>query len=105
MNTVFSAPKRAKFCIHLQRVEVDYVKENHYAVIYFAFFLPFFLFSSSHSIVMHRETCVKGFSETTARRIFKFSTNIGYHYLYPVRQNQHAHTYHSLYSSIFLFLQ
>ena len=44
-NTDFSAPMRAtvfKFCILLQRVEVYYVKENHDAEIYFAFFLPFF---------------------------------------------------------------
>ena len=51
---------------------------------------------------MHRETCVKGFSRTTAPRILEFYTNIGYHYLHHVRQIQHPHAYHSLYSFIFL---
>ena len=39
--TYLSVPMKAgvfKFCIHLQRVEVYWVKENHNAEIYFAFF-------------------------------------------------------------------
>ena len=77
-----SAPKRAgvfKFCIYLHGVEVYCVKENHDAEIYSAFFF-FFLFSISHSNEMHREICFKGFSGTTAPRILKFGTNIGYDY-------------------------
>ena len=74
----FSAPKRVrifKFGIHLQKIEVYCVKENHDDI----FVLPSFsllLFSISHSSVMHREICVKNFSETAAPRILKFSTNI-----------------------------
>ena len=45
---------------------------------------------------MHRETCVKGFSGTTAPKILKFGTNIGCHYLDCVRQNQQSPAYHSL---------
>ena len=102
--TDFSAPMTAritKFCIHLQTVEVYCIKENHDAEIYFAFLLLFFFFSISHSNVMHREICVKGFSGITAPRILKFGANIGYDYLYRVRENQHPHVYHSLYLSIF----
>ena len=42
--TDFSAPKTArvfKFCIHLQKIEVYCVKDNHDAQVSFAFFLPF----------------------------------------------------------------
>ena len=46
---------------------------------------------------------VKDFSGTTAPRILKFGTNIGYDLLYGVRENQHPHSYHSLYLSIFSF--
>ena len=63
------------------------------------FFFPFF-FSFFH-LLLH----VKDFSGTTSPRILKFATHIGYNYLYRVRQNQHPHSYHSLYLSIFLFLQ
>ena len=59
--TYFSAPKTARvfqLCVHLQRIEVYCVKENHDAKNYFAFFLPF-PFSISHSNVMHRNVCVK----------------------------------------------
>ena len=57
--TDFSAPMRAtvfKLCIHLQRLEVYCVKENRDIC----------------------EICVKQFSGTTAPRIFKFNTVIGY---------------------------
>ena len=67
-------------------------------------FYFFFLFFISNSNVMHREVYVKCFSGTTAHRILEFGTNLGYDYLYYVRQNQHPHSYHSIYSSIFLFL-
>ena len=52
---------------------------------------------------MHREICVKDFLETAAPRILKFGTNIGYDYLYCVREIQHSHVYHSLYLLIFSF--
>ena len=55
-------------------------------------FAFFFHFSISHSNVIHvqREICVKHFSETTAPRILKFGTNVGYDLLYCVKENQHA---------------
>ena len=52
---------------------------------------------------MHWETCVKGFSGTTAPRILKFVTKIWYDMFYCVRENQHLNTYRSLYLSIFSF--
>ena len=54
-------------------------------------FYIFFLFFISHSNIMHREICVKGFSPTTAPRTLKFGTNIGFN-LYRARQNQHPPT-------------
>ena len=67
-------------------------------------FTIFFHFSIFHSNVIHREICVKDFSGTTAPRILKFGTNVGYDLLYCVRENQHAAAYHSPYLSIFLHL-
>ena len=90
-----------KFCIHLERGQVYCGKENQDAVINFYLLFPFFLFSVSHSSVIHREICVKDFSGTTAPRILKFGINIGYDLLYCVKVNQHAASYHSLYLSIF----
>ena len=92
-----------KFLIHLESGQLYYGTENQDAEIYFYHLFPFFLFSISHSNVMHREICVKDFSGTTAPRILKFSTNVWYDFLYCVKENQHA--YHSLYLSIFLSLQ
>ena len=54
---------------------------------------------------VYREICVKGFSGTTAPRILKFGTNIGYDLLYCIQENQHAAAYHSPYLSIFLSLE
>ena len=45
------------------------------------------------------------FSKTTAPRIWKFGTNVGYDLLYRVKESQPAAAYHSLYLSIFLSLQ
>ena len=47
---------------------------------------------------------VKDCAATTATRILKFNTNIGYDLLYCVRENQCVHVYHFLNLSIFLFL-
>ena len=55
--------------------------------------------------IIHREICVKDFSGTTAPRILKPGTNVGCDLLYRVKENQHAAAYHSLYLSIFLYLQ
>ena len=44
---------------------------------------------------------IKDFSGTTAPRILRFGTNIGYNMLYCVIENQHPHMYHYLYLSIF----
>ena len=63
----------------------------------------FFFHLSLH--VIHMEICVKDFSGTTAPRILKFGTNVGYDLLYCVKENQHAAAYRSLYLSIFLSLQ
>ena len=68
-------------------------------------FLPFLLFSISHSSVIHREICVKDFSGTTAPRILKLGTIVGYDLLHCVRENQPPDAYHFLYLSIFLSLQ
>ena len=46
---------------------------------------------------------VKDFLGTTAPRILKFGTNIGYDMLYRVKENRHPHAYQSLYLSIFSF--
>ena len=51
-----------KFCIHLERGQVYYGKENQDAMVNFCFF---FHFSFSHSSVIHREICFKDFSGTT----------------------------------------
>ena len=50
---------------------------------------------------MHREICVKDFLETAAPRILKLGSNIGYDYLYCVREIQHSHVCRSLYLPIF----
>ena len=76
-------------------------KTNQDAVINFCLLFPFFHLSN----VIHRDICVKDFSGTTALRILKFGTNVGYDLLYCVKDNQHAAAYHSLYLSIFLSLQ
>ena len=85
-----------KFCIHLESGQVYCGKENQDAI---------FAFSISHSNVIHREICVKDFSGTTAPRILKFGTNVGYDLLDCVRENQPPDAYHFLYLSIFLSLQ
>ena len=92
-----------KFCIHLESGQLYCGKENQDAEINFC--LLFSIFSISHSNVIHRGICVKDFSGTTAPRILKFGTNVGYDLLYCVKKNQHAAAYHSLYLSIFLSLQ
>ena len=105
--TDFTAAMRAKvfkFCIHLEHGQVYCGKENQDADIKFCLLFPFVLFSISHSNVIHREICVKDFSGTTAPRILKIGTNVGYDLLYCVKENQHA-AYHSLSLSIFLSLQ
>ena len=64
-----------------------------------------FASSISHSNVIHREICVKDFSGTTAPRILKFGTNVGYDWWHCVRENQPPDCFHFLYLSIFLSLQ
>ena len=80
-------------------------QKNQDDEIYFYHLFPFFLFSTSHSNVIHREICVKDFSGTTAPRILKFGTNVANDLLYCVRENQHAAAYHTPYLSIFLSFQ
>ena len=58
-----------KFLIHLESGLVYCGTENQDDDIYFYDLFPFFLFSISHSNVIHREICVKDFSGTTAPRI------------------------------------
>ena len=93
-----------KFCIHLESVKVYCGKENQDAEIYFCLLLASFLFSISHSNVIHRKICVKVFSGTTLPRILKFVLNVGYD-LYCVKENQPPVAYHYLYLSFFLSLQ
>ena len=49
-----------------------------------------FHFTISHSSVIHRKICVKDFSGTTAPRVLKFGTNVGYDLLYRLKENQHT---------------
>ena len=87
--TDFSASMRAKvfkFCIHLESGQIYCGKGNQDAEINFCLFFLFSLFSISHSNVIHREICVKDFSGTTAPRILKFGTNVGYDLLYCVKE-------------------
>ena len=81
-----------------------YIVEQKTKMLRFIFTI-FFLFSISHSNVIHRKICVKDFSGTSVPRILKFGTNVGYDLLYCVKENQHAAVYHSLYLSVFLSLQ
>ena len=64
-----------KFLVHLESGQVYCGTEKQDAEIYV---YHLFLFSISHSSVIHREICVKDFSGTTAPRILKFVTNVGY---------------------------
>ena len=105
--TDFSASMRTrvfKFLIHLESGQAKYIVGQKTKTLRFIFTI-FFHFSNSHSSVIHREICVKDFSGTTAPRILKFGTNVGYDLLYCVKENQHVAAYHSLYLSIFLSLQ
>ena len=92
-----------KFLIHLESCQVYCGTENQDDEIYV--YHLFSILSISHSNVIHREICVKDFLGTTAPRILKFGTNVGYYLLYCLRENQHAAAYHSPYLSIFLSLQ
>ena len=84
----FMRAKVFKFCIHIESGQVYCGKENHDAEINFCLLFACFLFSISHSNVIHREICVKDFSGTTEPRTLKFGTNVGYNLLYCVRENQ-----------------
>ena len=75
---------------HLESGQVYCGTENQDAEIYCYHHFPVFLFSISHSNVMHREICVKDFSGSTVPWILKFGTNVGYDLLYCVKENQHA---------------
>ena len=64
-----------KFCIHLESDQVYCGKENQDAEINFChLFFSFFHLSN----VICREICVKDLSGTTAPRILKFGTIVGY---------------------------
>ena len=65
----------------------------------------FFIFSISHSNVVHMEVFIKDFPGIIASRIMKFGNNIGYDLLHCARENQHPHAYLSLFFAIFLFLK
>ena len=85
----FSAHMRVgvfKTCIHLLRVEVHCVQENHDAGIYFTFFFSVFPFSISHSIVIHREFCVNDSQEL----LISYHIIIGFLINVQV-QGQHPH--------------
>ena len=81
------APVRTRvleFCIHPKRGQIYCGKENQDVVINFCLLFPLFLYSISHSNVIHREICVKDFSGTTTPRILKFGTNVGYELLFYI---------------------
>ena len=65
-------------------------KKTKILIFIFCLLFPYFLFSISHSSVIHREIRVKDFSGTTAPGILKFGKNVGYDLLYCVKENQHA---------------
>ena len=94
-----------KFRIYLECGQVCCGKENQDAEINFWLLFPFLLFSITHSSIIHRGICVKDVSGTTAPRILKFGTNVGYDLLHCVRENQPPDVYHFLYLSIFFSLQ
>ena len=89
----------------LERCQVYCGKESQDSMIKFCLLFPVFLFSISHSNVIHREICVNNFSGTTVPGILKFGTNVGYDLFCCVKENQYAAAYHSPYLSIFLSLQ
>ena len=93
-----------QFYIHLEMGQVYCGKENQDSMIKFCLLFPFFIFSISHSNVIHREICVNDFSGTTVPRILKFGTNVGYDLLYCEKENQHSAAYHSPYLFIFQYL-
>ena len=102
--TDFSASMRArvfKFLIHLESGQVYCGTENQDAEIYFYHLFPFSFSSICHSNVIHREIC----TGTTAPRILKFGTYVGYDLLHCVKENQPSAAYHYLYLSIFLSLK
>ena len=70
----YLAPLRArvfKFCIHIESGQIYCGKENKDTEIHFCLLFPFFLFSISHSNVIHRKICVQDFSGTALPRILK----------------------------------
>ena len=98
-------PESSNFLYTLRVAKYIMGQTNQDPEIYFYLLFPCLLFSISHSNVIHREICVKDVSGTTAPRILKCGTNVGYVLLYCVKENQHAAAYHSLYLSILLSLQ
>ena len=98
-------PKSSNFLYNLRVAKYIVGQKTKMLRLFFTIFFPFFLFSISHSSVIHREICVKDFSGTTAPRILKFCSNVGYDLLHCVRVNQPPDAYHFLYLSIFLALQ
>ena len=93
-----TAPRILKFCTNIGYDLLYRVRENQSSSCLSS--LNLFIFSFSPI-----KFFVKDFAGTTAPRILKLCTNIGYDLTYCVRENQHPYAYHSLYSSIFLFLQ
>ena len=95
-----TAPLILKFGTHFGYNYLYRVRQNQRPHLYHSLYLSIFFFFSNIFFFFCQRV-----SGTTAPRILKFGTHIGYNYLYRVRQNQHPHFYHSLYLSIFLFLQ
>ena len=91
--------------VYTLRVNKYIGKENQDAEINFLPSFSVFIFSISHSNIIHREICVKDFSGITAPRILKFGANVGYFFLHCVRENQPPDANRFLYLSIFLSLQ
>ena len=93
-----TAPRILKFTTNIGYDLLNWVRQNQHPYTYYSLYLSFFFLFFLSSIFF-----VKDFSGTTAPRIWKFYTNIGYDLLYCIRGNQHPHAYHFLYLSIFSF--
>ena len=95
---ITTAPRILKFGTNIGYDFCCIVKaESAFSCLSFPLFVHF-LFSPINFFI-------KEFSGTTAPRILKFLINIGYSFLYHVRENQHPHAYYLFICHFFIFLQ
>ena len=86
-----NSPKILKFGTNIGYDLLYCVGQNQHPHAYYSLYLSIF-FSPTKFFI-------KDFSGITAPRILKFCINIGYVFLYRVRENQHPHAYHSFFLS------